>query len=230
VDPGNLVNADNTQLTTLVVENPIYAYFDVDERTYLDILSYIAPGQATWAEGMKQPVLARVSNESEFERLGYIDFIDNRVVATTGTVRMRGVFQNPQFALKPGLFVRIRLPIGSSYKAILIPDEAIQSDQERKYVWVVNAENKVEYRSVQLGQSIQQLRVIRAPEKGKEGKEGLAEGERVIISGMQRVKNGTIVDADEQPAPPPPKMSLVRLINAEKPSEKATPPGGAGPK
>src|SRR5262249_51155989 len=103
VDPGNLVNADSTLLTNMVVENPIYAYFDVDERAFLDIISYIVPREASWVEGMRLPVLVRVTNEPEFERLGYVDFVDNRVVATTGTVRMRGVFANPQYALKPGL-------------------------------------------------------------------------------------------------------------------------------
>src|SRR5262249_40333884 len=154
------------------------------------LLALVAPGVGTWSEGMKLPVMMRLANEQEFEKVGAVDFVDNRVVATTGTVRMRGVFQNPGGQLKPGLFVRIRLPIRSSHGAILIPDEAILSDQERKYVWVVNAKNEVEYRSITVGQAIKDLRVIRPPEKGKEGKEGLAEGERIIVSGMQRVRNG----------------------------------------
>ena len=218
VDPGNLVNADNTMLTTIVTEKPMYAYFDVDERTYLDLLATIAPGQKTWIDGLKLPVLMRLANEPEFrkDRVGVVDFVDNRVIATTGTVRMRGVFDNPTGMLKAGLFVRIRLPIGSPYESNLIPDEAIQSDQERKYVWIVNSNNEVEYRSVKMGQSIQELRAIKAPDKGKEGKEGLSMGERVIVSGMQRVRKGVQVDATMQPVPAPPGSPLVRLLEDSK--------------
>lgn len=224
VDPGNLVNADNTMLTTIVTEKPMYAYFDVDERTYLELLATIAPGQKSWIDGLKLPVLMRLANEPDFrkDRVGVVDFVDNRVIATTGTVRMRGVFDNPKGMLKAGLFVRIRLPIGSPYESILIPDEAIQSDQERKYVWIVNNSNEVEYRSVKLGQSIQELRAIKAPDPGKEGKEGLSRGERVIVSGMQRVRKGIQVDATMQPAPAPPGSPLVRLLAD---SKKPNPPG-----
>jgi multidrug efflux system membrane fusion protein len=212
VDPGNLITADNTVLTTLVTENPMYAYFDVDERTYLDLLAHVAPGRSSWYEGLKLPVMMLLANEKEFEKVGIVDFVDNRVIATTGTVRMRGVFQNPGALLKAGLFVRIRLPIGSAYKALLIPDEAIQSDQERKYVWVVSDKNEVEYRSVTLGPSLKELRVIRPAQAGREGKEGLEEGERIIISGMQRVRKGVQVDAEMQEPPAPPGMPLVRLL------------------
>ncbi len=216
VDPGNLVTADSTSLTVMVTDTPMYAYFDVDERTYLDLLGQTMPGKAAGKEGIHLPVLMRLANEDEFNTIGYVDFVDNRVVATTGTVRMRGVFDNTKDLLKAGLFVRIRLPISAAYSATLIPDEAIQSDQERKYVWVVNASNQVEYRAVELGQSIQKLRVIRPPAKGKEGKEGLSDGDRVIISGMQRARNGLQVDADMQEAPAPPDVPLVRVLNANK--------------
>ena len=135
VDPGNLVNADNTVLTTMVTENPLYAYFDVNERTYLDLMQSSNTRQST-AE-MRFPVLMRLANEGEFTRPGTVDFVDNRVNAMTGTVRMRGVFPNDAKVLKPGLFVRIRLPIGTPYQSLLIPDEAVLSDQGRKYVFVV---------------------------------------------------------------------------------------------
>src|SRR5205807_3476751 len=91
VDPGNLVNADNTVLTTIVSEDPMYAYFDVDERTYLELLASVAPGQKSWYEGLRLPVMMRLANENEFVKLGEVDFVDNKVLATTGTVRMRGV-------------------------------------------------------------------------------------------------------------------------------------------
>ncbi len=216
VDPGNLIIADNTLLTTVVTEDPVYAYFDVDERTYLDLQKWVAPASAASPEESKLSVAIRLAHEKDFERVGPVDFVDNRVIANTGTVRMRGVFKNPDGRLKAGLFVRIRLPIGDPFKAILIPDEAIQSDQERKYVWIVNANNEVEYRSVKLGQALQELRVILPAEKEQEGKEGLAEGDQVIVSGMQRVRNGLQVDAEMRAPPPPPKMSLLRLLEKDK--------------
>jgi multidrug efflux system membrane fusion protein len=216
VDPGNLVTADTTALTLIVAENPMYAYFDVDERTYLDLLAQTMPGKSPGKEGLHLPVLMRLANEEEFATVGYVDFVDNRVVATTGTVRMRGVFDNAKGQLKAGLFVRIRLPVSASFKAVLIPDEAIQSDQERKYVWVVNAKNEIEYRPVELGQSIQKLRAIKPPAKDKEGKEGLSEADRVVISGMQRARNGLLVDVEVQAPPTPPDVPLVRVLNANK--------------
>lgn len=214
VDPGNLVSADSTVLTTIVTEDPMYAYFDVDERTYLDLLASSQSPASGSPAGHKLPVLLRLANESDFEKekVGYIDFVDNRVIAMTGTVRMRGVIRNPSGQLKAGLFVRVRLPIGAAYDAILIPDGAIQNDQERKYVYVVNAKNEVEYRSVKLGQAVGDLRVIRPPEKGNQGKEGLSKGDRVIIEGMQRVKKDSVVEPEERAPPAPPGMALVRLL------------------
>jgi len=218
VDPGNLVKADDTILTTMVTEDPMWVYFDVDERTYIDLLHQIAPGHTSWYEGLHFPIMMRLANEQEFTRVGQVNFVDNRIAATTGTVRMRGVFSNPTGLLKAGLFSRVRLPIGAAYKSIIIPDEAIQSDQERKYVWVVNKSNEVEYRSVKLGQPIGELRVIRPPEAGNEGKEGLTEGERIIVSGMQRVRKGVEVETEMRPPPAQPHMPLVRLL-AERPGK-----------
>jgi RND family efflux transporter MFP subunit len=212
VDPGNLVTADNTILTTIVTENPVYGNFDVDERTYLSLLAQAAPGQTSWFEGLRFPVLMSLASDKEFERVGYVDFVDNRVIGTTGTVNMRGVFENPRGLYKAGMFIRIRLPLGSAYESIIIPDEAIQSDQDRKYVWVVNADNEVEYRSVKLGQAIGALRVIRPAEKGMEGKEGLSESDQIIVSGVQRVRKGSLVEAEVQSPPVPPRMALVRLL------------------
>jgi RND family efflux transporter MFP subunit len=199
VDPGNLVNADNTVLTTVVTENPLHASFDVDERTYLELLG---PGQGGWFSGHQLPVLMKLANEDDFSRSGTINFIDNRVIATSGTVRMRGVFESGG-ALKPGLFVRVRLPLSKPYKAILISDEALLSDQGRKYVYVVNSKNEVEYRSVKLGQAVQGLRVI---------KEGLKAGEQVIVSGLQRVRPGVQVQVKMQYPPEAPESPLVRLL------------------
>jgi RND family efflux transporter MFP subunit len=236
VDPGNLVTADQTMLTTIVAEDTVYAWFDVDERTYLDLLKTVpaakegsaspspelpvlppdkalpgltrpgSPGAKMnpWLKGLQFPVLIRLANEDEFAHAGTINFLDNRVSSTTGTIRMRGVLPNPDHLLTPGLFARIRLPIGQSYKALLISDEAVFSDQGRKAVYVVNAEDKVEYRAVTLGQSIHGLRVI---------KDGLAEGDRVIVTGMQRVRPDSPVTVKKKDPPKPPGSPLTRLLS-----------------
>jgi RND family efflux transporter MFP subunit len=255
VDPGNLVNADNTVLTTVVTENPMFAFFDVDERTYLDLVASAHPaagagavglgssalgtgplsatavlvaggavpspsGQMAWfSRELKFPVLMRLTTEDEFVHAGYVNFIDNQVSPTTGTIRLRGVFANLSGNLKPGLFVRIRLPLGNPYPALLIPDEALQSDQGRKLVYVVKDQMDpethkyapvAEYRSVELGQAIKGLRVI---------KKGLAKGERVIINGMQRVRDGLNVRPQVQAPPQPPASALVKLLTGNRPPQ-----------
>jgi RND family efflux transporter MFP subunit len=192
VDPGNLVNADNTVLTTIVKDDQLYAYFDVDERTYLELVGSDSPEQSSWLAGLQIPVLMRLANEDQFTRSGVINFIDNRVNATTGTLRMRAVFDNAKGLLRAGLFVRIRLPIGAPYETLLIPDEAILSDQGRQYVYLVNDENEVVYRSVTPGQEIQGLRVI---------KKGLSLGDRVIVTGTQRVRPKAQVELKMQDPP-----------------------------
>jgi RND family efflux transporter MFP subunit len=185
----------------------MYAYFDVDERTYLELTGGSSSEQGAWFNTLQYPVLMRLANEDNFSRSGTINFLDNRVNANTGTVRMRGVFENPSGALKSGLFVRIRLPIGAPYRPFLIPDEAILSDQGRKYVYVLDDENKVVYRPVKIGQEVQALRVV---------KEGILNGDRVIVSGMQRVRRGATVQATTQPPPKPPESPLSRVLSAWK--------------
>src|SRR5205823_4318356 len=171
---------------------------------YLDLVSASGHGQGSWFSALQYPVLMRLANEDHFSRAGTVNFLDNRVSGNTGTVRMRGVFQNPSGALKPGLFVRVRLPIGSPYQALVIPDEAVLSDQGRKYVYVVDEEAKVAYRPVTLGQEIGKLRVVKG---------GLKGGERVIVNGMQRVRPGVQVEAKTQEPPKPPESPLAKLLN-----------------
>jgi RND family efflux transporter MFP subunit len=207
VDPGNLINENNTLLTSVMSESPMYAYFDVDERTYLDLLQAAGEKASMWVTDLQFPVLMRLANEDEYSRAGKVNFVDNQVVANTGTIRMRGVFDNQQGTLKPGLFVRIRLPIGNPYKALLIADEALQSDQGRKYVYVVGANSEVIYRPVELGQEIHGLRVI---------KKGLADGDRVIVSGMQRVRPGAQVQVKMQGPPKKPESPLGRLLTLKR--------------
>jgi RND family efflux transporter MFP subunit len=202
VDPGNLVKADDTILTTIVADDPVYAYFDVDERTYLDLVGQKATeGQL---KDLNFPVLMRLANEEEFTHPGHVDYLDNRLNGNSGTIRMRGVFENPRGTLKAGLFIRVRLPVGRSYTALLVPDEALQSDQGRKFVYVADSDNRVEYRAVKIGQAIKGLRVI---------KEGLNEGDRVIVSGMQRVRPKLEVKVRVEAPPKAPESPLSKLLN-----------------
>jgi len=220
VDPGNLITADTTVLTSIVSDNQLYAYFDVDERTYLDLLASAKQGQGSWLAGLRFPVLMSLANEgNKFEHVGKVNFIDNRVNATTGTIRMRAVFDNADGFLKSGLFVRIRLPIGNPYHTLLVAAEALLSDQGRSYVYVVDDKNQVAYRRVNVGQELEGLRVI---------KDGLAEGERVIVSGMQRVRPGTEVEVKMQPRPKAPESPLVRLLTQTMQADKEKGRGGEG--
>lgn len=229
VDPGNAVNADQTILTTLVSIDPMYAYFDVDERTYLELAAITAQGSSSFFSALQFPVLMRLATEEEFTTKGYVNFLDNRLNSNTGTVRMRGLFTNSSGVLKSGLFVRIRLPLGVPYKALMIPDEALMSDQGRKYVYVVKEEtgqdgkkvDKVDYRAVQLGQSLQGMRVI---------KEGIKEGERVIISGMQRVRPGAVVKVIPKDPPPPPQSPITKILKEDRAAKPAkAQPSAAAP-
>ncbi|HTK74120.1 MAG TPA: efflux RND transporter periplasmic adaptor subunit, partial [Gemmataceae bacterium] len=135
----------------------------------------------------------------------------------TGTIRVRGVFENPRNLFRSGLFVRVRLPIGQAYETVLIPDEAILSDQGRKYVYVVNDRNAVEYRAVELGQAVGTLRVI---------KKGVAAGDKLIVNGMQRVKPKTEVHASVQ-APPKAPSATGKQLTFDKPAAGGHQPAGS---
>lgn len=200
VDPGNLIKADETLITTIVSLDPIYVYFDIDERTLLKIRRLIAEGRVKSRRDAELPVLIGLSDETDFPHPGTINFSDNKLDASTGTLRIRGVIPNPSVPnsksrlFSPGLFVRIRLPIGSPHKSILVAEQAIGTDQGRKYVYVVkttkvpdkktNTERDAEvvaYRPVTVGSLNNGLRVVNT---------GLELGERVVVSGLQRVRPG----------------------------------------
>jgi len=182
---GNLATQDTAVLTTLVSEDPLYVYFDIDERTALRIIRHLLPGQVDQIKNKQVPVLMGLSDEQGFPHTGYIDFANNVVNPSTGTVTVRGVFDNPlgtsgRRLLKPGMFVRVRLPIGKPYAALLVSEVALATDQGQKCVYVVDAKNQVEYRRVKVG-PVQSdgLRVI---------EEGVKAGEWVLVSGLQLVR------------------------------------------
>src|SRR5262245_20624135 len=195
VTVGNLINggtADSTLLTRIVSLDPIYCYFDVDERAYLKYSRLWRNGQRSASREVKIPVYVGLANETGFPHQGQLDFIDNRLDPNTGTMTGRAVFPNLDQALIPGLFARTRLPGSGQYEALLIPDGAIGSDQTQRFAFVVNDQNTVEYRKVELGPIIGGLRVIR---------DGLKPEDWVIVNGMQRVRVGTKVDPQKQTTP-----------------------------
>jgi RND family efflux transporter MFP subunit len=192
VTKGNLVNAgggEATLLTTIVALDPIYVYFDVDERA---ALQYQQAAQKRAGENERLPTIREakisvslgLSTESGFPHAGVVDFADNRVDPQTGTIRVRGVFANANRIFTPGLFARVRVPVGDKYQAVLVPDRAIGTDQGQKYLLAVNDKNVVEYRAVKLGRLHDGLRVIQ---------EGIKPGELVIVNGIQRARPGLTV-------------------------------------
>jgi RND family efflux transporter MFP subunit len=190
VDPGNMVKADETILTTIVTQDPMFAYFDIDERNALRLSRKLLQGE------MKYPPvqMGLADEEPEFPHQGTIDFIDNRLDTNTGTRHMRCSFPNTDGLLTPGLFVRIRFLYGELQQVILIPEEAITSDQDRKYVYLVNDKDQIEHRQVKIGKMRNGLRAV---------VEGLKGDERVVVKGVQRVRPGVAVIAKPvEPARP----------------------------
>jgi RND family efflux transporter MFP subunit len=171
VDPGNLVKADDTLLAVIVGRDLTYALFNIDERTLLRLRSFASNGKAS---GDKVLVAVGLATEEGFPRRGVVDFIDNRVDAETGTVRLRAVLPNPNKLLLPGMFIRVRLLIGPPHKALLVPEQAIVTEDGRTFLFVVNENNLVERRLIALGQSHDGLRTV---------KEGLKADSQVVIEG-----------------------------------------------
>lgn len=191
VTKGNLINGGTggTLLTTIVSIDPIYCYLEKDEQSYLRYSSLEREGMVPVSGKGENPAFLELSNETGYPHKGYIDFIDNRMDPNTGTIRGRGVFPNPDNTLTPGLFARMKIAGSGQYKAMLVPDEAVGSDQSLKFVFIVNPENTVEYRQVTLGPRMNGLRIVR---------EGVMPEDRVIVKGLQRVQPGTKVDPVEE--------------------------------
>jgi RND family efflux transporter MFP subunit len=179
IDPGNLVKADDTVLTSIYSQDPLYAYFDLDERSTLYAQKLIREGKIKWSLDQSLPVYFAVADEPGYPRTGMIDFADNRIDAESGTWRIRARFPNTDRSLLPGLYIRMRLPIGNPYRAILVSEQALGTDQGQRYAFVVDSQNKVAYRRVKVGRLHHGLRAI---------SEGLGEGDKVIVSGLQRVR------------------------------------------
>jgi RND family efflux transporter MFP subunit len=203
VDPGNLVKTDETLLTNIVTLDPVYVYFDIDERTLLRLRRLVAEGKIQSRSETELKVDLALADEQGFPHQGTVDFSDNKVDQTTGTLRVRASVPNPKpRVLSPGMFMRVRLPVGKPHMAILVPEKAIGTDQGRKFVYVVkpgkDKEGKpadiVEYRPITVG-SQQEIMIGTRPEQRRVVEKGIAPGERVVVSGLQRVRPGIAVTA-----------------------------------
>jgi membrane fusion protein, multidrug efflux system len=222
IDPGNMVKADETALTTIVSIDPMYANFDVDETNALKL---IRQGKIKTLQSKRNQTPAQrleaakallqnadgfdvslgLGDEEGFPHKGKVDFVENQIDASTGTLRLRGVFSNSDRLLSPGLFVRIRLPIAPPHTAVLVSEQALARDQGQKKIYVVDAENKPSYRQVKVGRLYDGFREIL---------EGLKPGERVVVKGLQRVREGMPVNATEVLMPAPGQESTVKTKEA----------------
>ncbi|OMG74743.1 efflux RND transporter periplasmic adaptor subunit [Burkholderia ubonensis] len=175
---GNIVfpGASAPPLTTLVSLSPIYASFDVDEQTYLTYLSRNGKGA--------MPVMLGLADESGYSHPGSVSSIDNRIDSGSGTVRVRAIFNNPDGMLLPGLYARVKISGSEPHPAVLISDGAIGTDQEKKFVMVVDAQNRVQYREILPGHLQDGLRIV---------SRGLQPGERIVVNGLQRIRPGASV-------------------------------------
>jgi RND family efflux transporter MFP subunit len=187
VTRGNLVTGGTnggTLLTSVVSMDPMYLYFEGDEQAYLRYGQMARNGERPSSRDAANPVRVGLANEEGFPHTGQVDFVDNQLNPQTGTIRARAVLENKDGVYTPGMFARVQLLGSSEYSAILIDDRAVNTDQNQKYVFVLGANNQVEYRRVKLGRVIDGLRIVR---------EGLKAGDVIIVNGAQRVHPGITV-------------------------------------
>ena len=175
ITPGNLV-ASTRVLTTVVSDDPVYAYFDADEQTYLRF--------AHRAAGTPSPVYMGLADEQDYPHEGTLDFVDNQVDPNSGTIHARAVFTNKDGRFTPGLFARIKLVSGDSRDTVLIDERAVGTDLGKKFVLALKKDNTLEYRPVTLGANIDGLRVMN---------QGLAAGDVIVVNGLQHVRPGVAV-------------------------------------
>lgn len=172
VTRGNMANADQTLLATVVSMNPLHVYFESDENMGISIQSLLA------GKERHLQVLVGLSGEEGFPHRAELDYVDNQLNASTGTLQFRAILPNPGKSLKPGQFARVKMPVSRLEQALLVRRQAVQTDQDRRYVYVVEDNGAVSRRQVTTGRQVDDMLVIH---------EGLAEGDRVIINGLHKV-------------------------------------------
>jgi multidrug efflux system membrane fusion protein len=205
ITAGNIVTADVSALTSVVSTDKVYAYFDADERVFLKYSQLARQGQ----RGNTTPVYMGLSNEEGNSHQGQMNFVDNQVNPKTGTIRGRAVFDNTDGQYTPGLYARLKLVGSASYSGVLIKDDAVGTDLGKKFVLVVGQDNKAVYRSVDLGPKHEGLRIVRS---------GLQKDDRIVINGLQRVRPGAVVEAQEAPMASP---EIVATLNQQREAIKA---------
>ncbi len=193
VTEGNIVLADQTKLTTIVSLDPIYFSFTVDERSYLGYQKTLGIGMGAKLGETNPRIVIALTGEDQPTHAGVLDFVDNTVDDATGTVLLRATVENHDTLIKPGLFGVISMPASEPYKGILIPDEAIAANQDKRIVYVVGDDGTVSAREVRVGGKIDGYRIVR---KGLDG------SETIVIAGLTRVKPGVKVTPDKKELPP----------------------------
>jgi multidrug efflux system membrane fusion protein len=187
-----------------VSQDPVYVYFDCDEQSYLRFQERVHRGSGV---SSANPVRVALANEAGFPHVGRVDFLDNQVTPSTGTIRARVVLPNPDHLLAPGLYARVQLESSSTMQALLVDDKAILTDQAQKYVYVVGSGNVAQRKDVVTGGMVDGVRLIQS---------GLAPGDRVIVSGLQQIYvAGTPV------TPTPVAMGSVAASIATTPAQEA---------
>jgi len=180
VTAGKLGTAGDSAsvLTTLVSLDKVHVYFDADEGTFLRYAQMARKGERPSERDSELPVKVGLSGEEGFPHEGKVDFLDNQVTRSTGTIRVRALLDNADRAFTPGLFARVQLLGSGQFQAMLIDDKAVLTDQDRKFVYVVDKDNKAQRRDIELGRTADGLRIV---------EQGLKAGDRVIIDGVQKV-------------------------------------------
>lgn len=198
--PGNLVTPGSSLLATVVSLDPMYVYFEGDERTYLKYQDLARAGDRPSSRDFKNPVRMGLANESGYPHQGVMDMVDNQLNAQTGSIRGRAVFENKDGSLTPGLFARVQLLGSAKHGAMLIHDRAVLTDQNRKFVYVVGAKGEAVRKEVELGATYEGLRIVNA---------GLSPEDRVVINGTSKIffpgmpLTANEVDMDKPDTPPP---------------------------
>jgi RND family efflux transporter MFP subunit len=198
VSPGNLVTGgtggNTTMLATIVSTDPIYFEFTFDEASYLRYERLATKGQDVASRNTSVPVALKLIDEGDFDHKGRMDFVDNVIDRSTGTIRGRAVFANPNEVFTPGMFARVRVPGSPPYEGLLVPDAAIGTEQARRYVVVIDEQDTARQKYVTLGQlTADNLRVV---------KDGIGPDDRIVVSGLMQARPGQKVRPEEQGAKP----------------------------
>lgn len=193
VTEGNIVITDQTLLTTIVSLDPIWFSFTVDEKAFLKYQGSLGIGMGETQAGKGVPIVIALSGEAKPTRKGTLDFIDNRVDTATGTILLRATVPNADKFIKPGLFGIVSMPATKPYQGVMLPDEAVAANQDKRVVYVLGPDDMIQQKDVKLGPKVDGYRVIR---------EGIKGDETVVVNGLSRVRPGARVAPDTLTLPP----------------------------